>query len=546
MNKDFLTEYANYLLEIAIYKTGNITDAEDLVQDTLLAALAYISSGKTFDDPKNWLVTVLNRKFYDNLRRKYRKPTVCIDVVCEQASEDNIYEDIEKSQDAEKIRHSVAMLTKNYREVIVRHYMNGESVKDIAKALNIPENTVKSRLYAGRERIGKEFNMENYTKQSYQPEALYVACSGGGGLNGEPFCYVKGNDKITQNLLILAYSKPLTLPDLAKAIGISTVYIEPIVEKLVDGELMKRVGDKVYTDFIIYSEKDRTANIDLEIKIADEYHKSIWEIMEQGLAELREQDFYKSRRKAQQEKLESFFAIRTAQSAIINVRDERIGGKQPFETYPHRPNGGRWYAIGNKYPSDYDYSSCPYSPYSLSGEYIETLCKFLDTKKLAICEYDTDEKALGATHSRYIGIDHENVTKMLYSVYTDNKDCFGTVSKRCIENIDMFVSMNYLSRENGKLVCEIPVISTADRWKLYEISEKWDNVITDKFHDMFMRVMENPVTLPSHLKSVPDWMRYMDCCSALPMAIIIKAKENGLFLREANFPVPGVFLAVEK
>lgn len=46
MNNEFLTEYADYLLHIALYKTGNINDAEDLVQDTLLAALSYISGGE--------------------------------------------------------------------------------------------------------------------------------------------------------------------------------------------------------------------------------------------------------------------------------------------------------------------------------------------------------------------------------------------------------------------------------------------------------------------------------------------------------------------
>ena len=37
ITKENLTEYADYLLKIALYKTGNIHDAEDLVQDTLLA-----------------------------------------------------------------------------------------------------------------------------------------------------------------------------------------------------------------------------------------------------------------------------------------------------------------------------------------------------------------------------------------------------------------------------------------------------------------------------------------------------------------------------
>ena len=285
INKNILIEYADYLMKIAVYKTGNICDAEDLVQDTLLAALAYLERGRSIDNVKNWLSSVLDRKFYDSIRRKYRKPTVSMDITAELAEEAMLYEAVEKSEDAENIRRCVSMLTKNYREVIIRHYMNGESVKDIAGALKVPENTVKSRLYTGRRHIGKEFEMENYTKQSYQPETLWIGCTGESGLNDEPFSLV-GHDKIKMNLLILAYEKPITIPQLAGAIGIPTAYVEPIVEDFIKSELMGRVGDKVYTDFIITGEKERLEYLDAQIKTAQENYREIWEVIDSCLAEL--------------------------------------------------------------------------------------------------------------------------------------------------------------------------------------------------------------------------------------------------------------------
>ena len=63
LTKENLTEYADYLLKTALYKAGNIHDAEDLVQDTLLAALVYLDSGKTVEHPKGWLSSVLDRRF---------------------------------------------------------------------------------------------------------------------------------------------------------------------------------------------------------------------------------------------------------------------------------------------------------------------------------------------------------------------------------------------------------------------------------------------------------------------------------------------------
>lgn len=135
MNKTELTEYADHLLKTAIYMVNNIEDAEDLVQETLVAALVAIHQDKLIEDPKSWLVTVLRRRYYDMLRRKYHKGTVSIDMVGEIPVCDDISERIEHSEEAENIRRCLAHLTELYRQVMVRYYMRGESVKQIASAL---------------------------------------------------------------------------------------------------------------------------------------------------------------------------------------------------------------------------------------------------------------------------------------------------------------------------------------------------------------------------------------------------------------------------
>lgn len=527
INKNTLIEYADYLMKIAVFKTGNICDAEDLVQDTFLAALAYLERGRSIDNVKSWLSSVLDRKFYDGIRRKYRKPTVSMDVTTELAEEARLYEAAEKSEDAENIRRCVSMLTKNYREVIIRHYMNGESVKDIAKALNVPENTVKSRLYTGRRHIGKEFEMENYKKQSYQPETLWIGCTGDCGLNDEPYSLV-GNDKIKMNLLILAYEKPVTIPELAGAIGIPTAYVEPIVENFVKSELMGRTGDKVYTDFIITGEKERLERLDAQLETAEENYREIWEIIDSGLAEVRKQEYYKAQRDSARLKLESHFVIRTVESAVNSVRNEACGGLEPFSEYRRRPDGGRWYAIGNRYPDNYDNAKSRHIPYGINGEWGTGIFDFLETKYISLTDYDT---VLCRAHSLYSGDcrTKQSALKMLYSVYTDNKDAFSAVDKSCIDRIDEFIKKGYLSKEReGKLKCEVPVFSAKERDIHYALTEKYQGIIAKKFHDAFMALME-PQEIPSHVKSYLKWLRYNKCCCYLPMAIILAAKEDGLY-----------------
>ncbi len=552
MNKTELTEYADYLLQTALYKVQNIEDAEDLVQETLVAGLVAVYQNKPIENPKNWLVTVLNRKYYDMLRRKYRKPVVSIDSAGEIPVADDISEQIEQSEDAENIRRCLAHLTEIYRQVMVRFYMHGESVKQIAAALNIPENTVKSRLDTGRKHIGKDLTMENYTKQSYEPETLWLSNSGRCGFDYEPFSLV-GDSKIEMNLLILAYEKPVTLPELAKAIGISTTYIEPIVDKLVMGELMKRTGDRVYTDFIIYDENDRTANLELEAELAKQHYKGIWEIMQLGLDELHKQEYYKALLPSQSIKLDSFFAVRTAQSSTNNIRNEACGGMPPFEDYPDRKNGGKWYAMGSRYPSNYNWNENLYHNYGISGESENIIEDYCGLSRLALCEYDC---RLGKTHQGYCGNSIEykmsatEVLKMLYAIHSGREETLPIINVHCFDNINSFKKLGYLSsNEQDKVICDVPVLKMSDRWKLYELSEKYDNMISEKFHNEIMKLMQNPVKLPQHLRSVPDWLRYLNCCSNFPMRVVMNAHENGLFLAGRDLkenPAPAVFMAVEE
>ena len=181
----YIENQTEFLLSAALYKCKNLEDARDLTQDTLLAALDFLSKGNTINDIKGWLLTVLNRKFYYMLRKKYK---ISIVSMGEEIADDiDYFNAIEDSQEAESVRRAVAYLSKLHREVIVRYYMNGDNIEKISHELNVPQGTVKSRLSTGRRLIKKELEiMENYAKQSYEPVNLHIWFSGTSGINGSP------------------------------------------------------------------------------------------------------------------------------------------------------------------------------------------------------------------------------------------------------------------------------------------------------------------------------------------------------------------------
>ena len=83
--------------------------------------------------------------------------------------------------------------------------------------------------------------------------------------------------------------------------------------------------------------------------------------------------------------------------------------------------------------------------------------------------------------------------------------------------------------------------------KLYELAEQQSKRIQEMYRGEIMQLMQYPVKLPTHLKSVPKWQQYMHCCSTFPMQVIMKAHENSLFFAGQNLqekPVPAVLLEI--
>ena len=128
MPNEEIFNQTEYLLSIAIKKCGNLEDAQDITQDTLLAALIYMKKGGTIENTQAFLSTLLNRKYYDRLRRKYMLPTVTIGENFDIADDSDIPEALISTEEAEHIRREVAYLSESYRSVIVRHYFHGKTV----------------------------------------------------------------------------------------------------------------------------------------------------------------------------------------------------------------------------------------------------------------------------------------------------------------------------------------------------------------------------------------------------------------------------------
>ena len=541
MKQQELTEYAARLYAVAVKKIGDPYTAEDIVQETFLAALYAMKDGKQPDDLWHWLLRVLSNKYCDWLREKYGRPYISIEDYPVEIPDARQLDD-DSAQMLEDIRRMLGYLSKTHREVMVRFYMHGQTLEEIAQALELPVGTVKSRLHTGRRQVKEGVTaMENYTKQSYEPDRLSIACSGEIGLHGEPFSLVDYEDLLSQNVLLLAYRKPVTETELAKALGVPVPFIEPIVKKMIHGELMRRTeGGKVYTDFIIYTDADRKATLAKQIEAVEKHFDVFWAGTEAALAALREKPYYIRQTASARAKLELHFAVKLLMNAHIGVRD-LVTGNMPYSEYPYRDGGGRWFAMGMHYAADHDSDSDQVLfRYGVSGEAGLRVQNFRDTKQLDLRKYDT-------SYARTPSLFHDTeYVKWLYEIHTGVPREDSAVADRVLQTAGELIDCGVL-RQDGGLALDIPVLTFQEGCEYHALGSAYNEALAADIREVLLPVFESGyVKLPPHLKSVPKWQQYMYCGDSVPMIVLDTARKKGLFLQGVEDPLPAAMLIYEK
>ncbi len=519
--KNEINNYVEYLFALALHKCGNLHDAEDLTQDTLLAAYQYLHKGGEIANMKYWLTSTLSHKWNDKLRKKYKLPTISIDMIPDDI-EDNVELD---GPTAEEVRREVAYLAKLQREVIVRHYLQGEKVQFIADELGVPKGTVLSRLSSGREQMRKGFEeMEKYDKQSYRPERLDVSCHGCQGFRDEPWSLV-ANDMMKQNILIAAYEKPITVVEISKALGIPTAYVETAVNDLLKSELMAKTGNKVFTDFMLTTPEQLLRGLDVEIDWVERNYDVILKFINKYLDELGDLPLVNSLTECKQKKLKYYFVLHLFSHAIYVATQRIVPSK---EEYPVRPDGGRWIAVGSRYPEDFDFSTYRFRKYCYGGERGTYGERFLNSKSIDLKVYDT-QPDLNLYQHGPIEINDDNLAKLLYIISRGIPfDNTGFNLMFC-EDIPHLIKCGVLGENNGKVFVNLPMLTPNEYKLLDEIRLKYMKRLSNVFEPLLREVFPKlKIAIPEHLEGrVAEFRQYS--CYAIPMAFIKRAITLGDF-----------------
>ena len=141
-----IDRYQNTVYGLALARTGNRADADDVFQEVFLA---YYQCGKTFRDEehrKAWLLRTTINQSRRVTSSSWRQKTVPL-----SEREDAPVQFREQSEN--EVWSALQSLAEDYRLPIYLFYFQELSTQEIAKALSIRPGAVRMRLTRGREQL---------------------------------------------------------------------------------------------------------------------------------------------------------------------------------------------------------------------------------------------------------------------------------------------------------------------------------------------------------------------------------------------------------
>lgn len=157
-NEEFMP-HIRAMYNFAHRLTYDEDDAKDLVQDTFMKSYRFINSFHQGTNAKAWLFRIMKNSFINDFRKKSKQPTKVDYQEVEgyynsEGTQKSVTTDLRidtvKNLIGDEITNALASLDVDFRTVIILCDLEGFTYEEMAKILDIPIGTVRSRLHRAR------------------------------------------------------------------------------------------------------------------------------------------------------------------------------------------------------------------------------------------------------------------------------------------------------------------------------------------------------------------------------------------------------------
>jgi RNA polymerase sigma-70 factor (ECF subfamily) len=149
----------------------NAAQADDLVQDTLVKALANVDRFEQGTNLRAWLFTILRNHYYSQLRKSKREIE---DAEGRHAARIAVRPEQDGTVDLEDFKVAFAQLAPDHREVLSLVGASGCSYEEAAQICGCAVGTIKSRVNRARRKLSDLLGLEDEGADAIVPESSVV------------------------------------------------------------------------------------------------------------------------------------------------------------------------------------------------------------------------------------------------------------------------------------------------------------------------------------------------------------------------------------
>ena len=149
-------KHYNELLRIAVGIMGNMTDAEDVMQDLALAIMEKADKFAVANNVKAFLNTAIRNLAKDKYRKKRRENSIALDLLPESiisVTENGLL----SLEERDLLKKLLSKYSQSDREVFLKYFIDGYSTRELAIKMGIKEKTLSKKLLRMRKKIAKEY-----------------------------------------------------------------------------------------------------------------------------------------------------------------------------------------------------------------------------------------------------------------------------------------------------------------------------------------------------------------------------------------------------
>lgn len=159
---ELMNEYGTQITRLAYSYVKDLAKAEDITQEVFLKCYMKIDSFKGKSSLKTWLNRITINKCKDHLKSGWKKYIQFeLPVFKEPKTRTSPEDQITKRDEHDELTSYVLQLPIKYREVIILHYFQELSTKEISQLLNLKETSIRTRLRRARNILEEYWEKRN-------------------------------------------------------------------------------------------------------------------------------------------------------------------------------------------------------------------------------------------------------------------------------------------------------------------------------------------------------------------------------------------------